>query len=71
MEEEEVIITTERDADKPTNQRRQTVKLTLFLFFLKYISRPNSYPRTHHSSAFGQAHIAMVILVKRLTFGPC
>lgn len=26
---------------------------------------------TYQSSVFGQAHIAMVILVKRLTFGPC
>lgn len=26
---------------------------------------------TYQSSMFGQAHIAIVILVKRLTFGPC
>lgn len=45
------------------------VLLTFFFFF--HISETHSYPQTYHSSAFGQAHIAMVILVKRLTFGPC
>lgn len=29
------------------------------------------HSQTYQSSVFGQAHIAMVILVKRLTFGPC
>lgn len=29
------------------------------------------HPQTYHGPVFRQAHIAMVILVKRLTFGPC
>lgn len=31
----------------------------------------HTYPQTYRSLVFQQAHIAMVILVKRLTFGPC
>lgn len=40
--------------------------ITVIIFFSLSLSS-----QTYHSLVFRQAHIAMVILVKRLTFGPC
>lgn len=75
MAEEEYMI--EREMEKreggknPPPKPDDKAHITVVIFFFFHISETHSYPQTYHSSAFGQPHIAMVILVKRLTFGPC